>query len=412
MQMFVNDYDELQLEALTYCVGQCNYGGRVTDDWDRRCLLSLLSKFFNEALEDNDDYRFSESGLYFAPPKGDYDDYINYIKSLPVIPLPEIFGMHANADISKDQKDTNELFNGILLTLPRQAKGAGKSPNEIVDDLCEEILLKIPEPYDTDKVQAKYPVLYEESMNTVLGQECVRFNRLIRTVRSTLADIRKAIVGLVVMSTELEGIFNSMLIGKVPAAWAKVSYPSLKPLGSYVKDLQDRLLFLQSWIDNGKPNAFWLSGFFFTQAFLTGVRQNFARKYTVAIDLLVFKFTVTDIEATKQSEIEKPPEDGVYTYGLYLEGTRWDREKKQLGESLPKVLFDYLPVLRLDPISESDLKVPPCFGCPVYKTSERKGVLATTGHSSNYVMQVDLPTDVDMNHWVNRGAALLCNLDD
>ena len=412
MQMFVNDYDELQLEALTYCVGQCNYGGRVTDDWDRRCLLSLLSKFFNEALEDDDDYRFSESGLYFAPPKGDYDDYVGYIKSLPVVPLPEIFGMHANADISKDQKDTNELFNGILLTLPRQAKGAGKSPNEIVDDLCDEILSKIPEAYDTDKVQEKYPVLYEESMNTVLGQECVRFNRLIRTVRSTLADIRKAIVGLVVMSTELESIFNSMLIGKVPGAWAKVSYPSLKPLGSYVKDLQDRLLFLQSWIDHGKPKAFWLSGFFFTQAFLTGVRQNFARKYTVAIDLLVFKFSVTDIESTKQAEIAKAPEDGVYTYGLYLEGTRWDREKKQLGESLPKVLFDYLPVLRLDPISEGDLKVPPCFGCPVYKTSERKGVLATTGHSSNYVMQVDLPTDVDPNHWVNRGAALLCNLDD
>lgn len=126
----------------------------------------------------------------------------------------------------------------------------------------------------------------------------------------------------------------------------------------------------------------------------------------------MFKFTVTDVEAPDHSSIKEPPKDGVYTYGLYLEGTRWDREKKQLGESAPKVLFDYLPVLLLDPVKEDDLVLPPSFGCPVYKTSERKGVLATTGHSSNYVMQVDLPTDLPVNHWVNRGAALLCSLDD
>jgi dynein heavy chain len=60
-------------------------------------------------------------------------------------------------------------------------------------------------------------------MNTVLGQECVRFNRLIRVVRKTLQDIRKAIVGLVVMSTDLEKVYNSMLVGKIPEKWAKSS---------------------------------------------------------------------------------------------------------------------------------------------------------------------------------------------
>jgi len=408
--MFVNDYEELPLEALTYCVGQCNYGGRVTDDNDRTCLNSILAIYFSKALVENDDYKFSPSGKYCAPPEGDHQSFLDYVATLDAIPHPEIFGMHANADISKDQKETNELFSSILLTLPRSASGAGKSPNEIVDELCESILASVPEMFDVEGVGKKYPVLYDESMNTVLAQECVRFNRLVKVVRTTLANIRKAIVGLVVMSEELESIFNAMINGQIPGMWAKSSYPSLKPLGSYIEDLVTRLTFLQDWIDNGKPASYWLSGFFFTQAFLTGVRQNYARRNELAIDLLVFSFTVTKIENKDHGSIKAPPPVGVYVYGLFMEGMRWDRERMLVGESNPKQLYDELPVMLLTPLKRDDLVQPPHYAAPVYKTTERKGILATTGHSSNFVMVVILPSDLEKNHWINRGAALICGL--
>lgn len=54
--------------------------------------------------------------------------YIEYIRSLPITTHPEVFGLHENADITKDNQETNQLFHAVLLTLPREAGGAGKSP--------------------------------------------------------------------------------------------------------------------------------------------------------------------------------------------------------------------------------------------------------------------------------------------
>lgn len=80
----------------------------------------------------------------------------------------------------------------------------------------------------------------------------------------------KAIDGLLVMSSDLEEVFNCVFDNKVPDIWHKYSYPSLKPLGSWIADLCERLSEMQKWIDRGAPPNFWVSGFFFTQSFLTG----------------------------------------------------------------------------------------------------------------------------------------------
>ena len=414
LRMFLDEAGEDQplavpLKTLVYLIGECNYGGRVTDAHDRRCLMSILTDedggpFHVNIMDDN--YRFSPSGLYYAPEEGDHESYIEFFKQMPIAADPEVFGLHANADITKDQQETDLMCNSILLTQGNATSGGGKSKEETLAEVAAQIAESIPPVFDLELANYKYPVDYYESMNSVLCQELVRFNRLLEVIHASIGSFQLALKGQIVMTGELDALGNAMFDGKIPAMWAKKSYPSLQPLAAYISELVRRLETLQKWIDEGAPPMFWITGFFFTHAFLTGVLQNYARKYKLPIDTVVF-----DFEAMPANhDFTKKPDDGAYCTGMFIEGAKWSDEKMTLVESDPKVLFTEMPVFWFKPTTQDKRADFPHYLCPIYRTAERRGVLATTGHSSNFVINLTVPSDKPQNHWIKRGVAGLLSL--
>jgi dynein heavy chain len=245
-------------------------------------------------------------------------------------------------------------------------------------------------------------------MNTVLLQEIIRYNRLMDTMRVSLKSLQKALKGEVVMSSDLEAMADSLFNNLVPVLWESVAYPSLMALSPWVNDLVARAAFLQKWVDEGTPTVFWISGFFFPQAFLTGSLQNYARKTSLPVDAISFGFSVMDRRA---EDLTEKPETGIYIHGLFLQGCRWDAVNWTLADSMPKELFTSFPPMWLQPTFEREQPEDGIYECPVYKILTRRGTLSTTGHSTNYVMPVEIPTNVPSKKWVKAGVALFAALN-
>ncbi|XP_026333708.1 dynein heavy chain 1, axonemal-like isoform X2 [Hyposmocoma kahamanoa] len=407
LHMFLNEYADVPLRMLTYTAGHINYGGRVTDDWDRRCLLFLLADYYNlNVLSDR--YTFDESGAYKQQnASASIDDYTKYIRTLPLTDEPALFGLHSNANISYAMSETNTNLRTLCNLQPKEAVGTTSgdlSPEEMTEKAAKDVLDVLPALLDVKYISATYPVSYKESLNTVLVQEAIRYNKLLTVIRSSLQDLLKALKGLVVMSEALESMSNSLAKNVVPVMWSSKAYPSLKPLAAWVKDMCLRVVFMQQWVDTGIPKVFWISGFYFPQAFLTGALQNYARKHVIAIDTIGYAFEPMSAAPAKR------PDDGCCVRGLFLEGARWNSAELALEESKPKELYTEMAIIYMKPEREHKLKEG-LYECPTYKTLLRAGTLSTTGHSTNYVMTIELPTQKPQAHWIKRGVALFCALD-
>jgi len=234
-------------------------------------------------------------GIWKSPDESNisYLSYLKHIENLPLTASPVVYGLHPNADITKDQQETTNMLSSILL-IQRGGGGSsgGQDKENTVREVVNEIRRQIPDDYDIEVTMRTYPIVWAESMNTVLIQELMRYNKLIGVVRNNLEQCLKAIEGLVVMNEELQSACDRIFFGKIPTQWMNVSYPSLKSLGNYISDLLQRLSFFRRWVDEGAPPAFWISGFYFTQSFLTGALQNYARKFRIPIDQLDYDFQV------------------------------------------------------------------------------------------------------------------------
>ncbi len=111
--MLDEDTDDIVWEALQFITGEIVYGGRVTDDKDRRCIMEVLTTFLSDVVLE-DDYKYSKSGVY-TPARGlTLQGMIDKVHAMPAVDNPEIFGMNENADIAFQLQESISMIEIVL----------------------------------------------------------------------------------------------------------------------------------------------------------------------------------------------------------------------------------------------------------------------------------------------------------
>ena len=416
-------------KAIQYLIAEANYGGRVTDDWDRRLIIVYAEEIFNERLiteqrwkpvgTDDLNYRYideeeikGQQNVIGSPYDPQY--FIEDIsKNMEVNDHPKAFGQHVNAEITSQIMDANQLLGDILSLQPQQVGVEGMSGEENVLQMISDLKENIPEIISVAEVKHKHKK-DDSPLKVVLIQEIQRYNGLLRMLSKQMDELEKGIKGLVVISPELELVMNSLNESKVPESW-RFLYFSLKPLSAWIRDLDARYSHFRDWALKIVPNVFWISAFTYPTGFTTALLQKYSRKPNgIPIDQLEFEY---HIESRNINEIMNGPADGAYINGMYLEGAKWEIGEDHLLEPDPMALYCSMPVMQFKPTARKSKgqggediysKKGDLYKCPTYYYPIRNGTI----NRDSYIMCIDLKIGPNHSHefWIKRGTALLLSL--
>jgi dynein heavy chain, axonemal len=426
--------------TVQYMVSEIQYGGKITDDLDRRLFNTFAALWLcPTAVSGGFDFNPTRSieaipdgFTYDVPLFQEHKGYSDFVSHFPEIDSPELSGLHPNADLTFRVKEAASMMDALLNTQPRSSGGGGgavaASPEEVVHKRAGEMLQITPEAYSEDSVKAQMRSIggMDNPLNIFLFQEIRVLSVVVDKVQYELSQLQLAIDGEVVMTDEYAKIIGELFSAKVPVTWmftaTGIEYSWINStIGLWMGNFGERNAQIRSWLDTGRPSHFSLAGFFNPQGFLTSMKQEVTRRHKGegwALDDMVYHTEVTDF-ATADS-VRSGAKEGVYCSGLFLDGCAWSRLDGSLVESEPKKLFTLLPVLwvtattksiRKDKIKTGMYGPRGPYECPLYKypaRTDRFYVCIVNLASKAVDHGQDAPLS---NHWILRGVALTATTD-
>ncbi|KAJ5066878.1 intein-containing dynein axonemal heavy chain 10 precursor [Anaeramoeba ignava] len=372
--------EQIPWESLRYLLGQAIYGGRVTDELDRRVLSTYFSEYFGKFIFEKTGEPFSlytnkeENISIQIPAVGTRKDYLDWISRLRLDDSPQVLGLHPNSQISHLTSLADGILRGLVDLQPRVSLGRGGSRESLILGIVEEIETKwLPqEPFDLKFIEKgwKKDETYSPSPTQIaLFQELEEFNHLIKNIRSVLKDLSKAEQGEAIMTTKLQSLETSLFVGEVPSAF--LDSQTDKNLSSWLVHLRKRYTQFLDWVKNGQPLVVWLPGLKFPDTFLNAVLQIASRENKWPLDQTIM-FTVPTHFLSPQN-VSSSPSIGCYIHGLNLEGAGFDFSSLSLVHQLPHQLSISLPVFHVIPClkKQSQIWKQGTFLAPVYSTKNR-----------------------------------------
>ncbi|KAH0792655.1 Dynein heavy chain family protein [Histomonas meleagridis] len=425
-------FEESFWQTIRYGICEIHYGGRVTDELDRRLIRTIGEHYFNNqrVFPSN-----NETNSFDGPPKHEYliydcsqvSQFIEKANEIPQNDPPDIFGLHSLADVKLRRDQANEIFQKIIDIQPKESSIGGLTRESVVLQKIHDLLPLVPEDFDMDHVRSQVELRKFKPLDICCKQEIERMQIVLNTLRSTLTDLELAIDGSIVMNDLLYNSMNSLYDGRIPQHWRKISWSanSLKDWFDQVKLRYDQY---NKWIDNGKVDAYWLGGMFNPAGFLTSLRQETCRVEHWSLDQT---FLMSEVQSPTRNNNNNNNNSSdkdnrfIFIKGLYLEGARWGKAQGNNNQSgawgltelltstgrgktgkLVTDLRNEMPLIKLWTVkrdnnnkeitfrTDSDTYV-----CPVYSSTQRT--------DQNYVFSLPLKSlNNKAKHWVLRGVCM------
>ena len=226
-------------------------------------------------------------------------------------------------------------------------------------------------------------------------------HNLLDEISRTLDELNLGFAGDLTMSAAMEELMYNLYDDIVPTTWSRIAWPSMRPLGSWLVDVNQRLSQLQTWTEHpiDIPRSTWLGGLRNPQSFLTAIKQVAAQEDKLELQTLVI---FTDILKKSADELDAPAKVGAMVHGLYLEGARWNTAASNLETSKPKEMYCPMPAINCRAVTSNRLDAASVYHCPVYKTKERR--------ARTFVFSAQLKTKSPPARWVLAGVGLVLDV--
>lgn len=236
-----NNEDSMPWRSLKYLIGEAMYGGRVTDDYDRRTLITYLDEYMGDFLFDkNKEFIFAKTHQYSyrLPEFADKEQMMKSLSDLLPNDSPLAFGLHPNAEITYYTNDANNLWiNSLMMQSLGGGSGNSAEQDKYISNIADDILKKAD--FEEDVIKLRTDAIERNKVlnpsQVVLYQELERFKKLSDMINSSLNDLKRALSGKIGMSATLDELSISLFNGFLPAQWRKLAPMTQKKLGSWME---------------------------------------------------------------------------------------------------------------------------------------------------------------------------------
>ena len=391
-------------QDLKYIFGEIMYGGHIVNDFDRLLANEYLNFYMkDELLDETEMYPYTQEGVSFiSPTPTSFEKYIEHIDRGITSDTPMAFGLHPNAEIDFRTQQSNTIFSTLSELQPREVvSGDGAAtPQHIAETMAHDIFEKFGEKmFDVEDLirnldeQGPYQNVFLQEMDVL--------NVLLEEMKRSIKELQLGFSGELTMSDSMENLMSSFYLDRIPITWSKLSWPSLRSLGSWLSNLTDRLIQLDEWAANPTeiPKVTWISGLVNPTSFLTAICQVTAQRNQWELDKLV---TFTDVlKKSSVDDIESKSRDGAYIVGLSMQGARWDVNGNHIDSSKPKEMFCRMPIMTVKAVTKEKANVGGIYHCPVYMTELR---------GPTWFLNAQLKTKSPSARWVLAGVALIADI--